>query len=167
MKQIVLLRHAKSSWSDSALDDHQRPLSARGLRDAPRMGQRLADLGIRPDLLLTSTATRAMQTAGLVAPALADGSLQPATDSSLYLATPGEILRVLSKLDDACRAVVAIGHNPGLTQLANMMLPQLRLDNLPTAGAVAINCDIDHWRNIDQFAFELDFLEYPKNLPDN
>lgn len=163
MKRIVLFRHAKSSWGDDSVSDHDRPLATRGLNDAPRMGTRIAAAGLQPDLILTSSATRAQQTAQLITPAFAAKAPEQATAQALYLATPGEILTVLGKLSDSIRETIVIGHNPGLTQLANMMLSDLRLDNLPTAGAVAVNCNCGSWQELDQAIFDLQFYDYPKN----
>lgn len=163
MKQLVLMRHAKSSWGDSGLADHDRPLSGRGLRDAPRMGKRLAAQGIAPDLLLSSSALRARQTAELVAGALGPSSPATRIEPGIYLATPGELIGTVASLDDAVGELLLVGHNPGLTQLANILLPGLGLHNLPTAGVVAIECDTDRWAGIDSAAFRLRFYDYPKN----
>jgi len=128
------------------------------------MGARLAARGLRPDLLLTSSATRALQTAELIEPSLRHSALETRADPNIYLASPGELLRVLSRVSDDIGELVLIGHNPGLTLLANMMLPDLELDNLPTAGAVAINCDTPSWRDIESARSSLSFYDYPKNL---
>ena len=161
MKRLTLLRHAKSSWDNRRLADHDRPLAGRGRRDAPRMGQRLAAHGLKPDLLLCSTARRARETAELVAPPL--GAPPVAHDADIYLATPGALLAVLARQDDAVDELVMIGHNPGFTELANMLLPGLRLGNLPTAGAVALTADAATWRDFDSAAYALRFYDYPKN----
>lgn len=162
MKRLTLLRHAKSSWDDSGIDDHDRPLAARGLRDAPRMGRRLAAHGIAPDAIVSSSAVRARQTAGLVASALGLGEDDILIEPAIYLASPGELLGVLSRIDDAIDELVLVGHNPGLTLLANRLLPNLRLDNLPTAGAVAIDCDTAAWSGLDAAGFRLHACDYPK-----
>lgn len=163
MKTLTLLRHGKSSWDDHHLSDHDRPLAKRGLRDAPRMGKRMSKRGLEPDWLLTSSAVRALQTAELVEPALRHPGLELRVDPRIYLATPGELLAVLTDTPDRIGELVMVGHNPGLTQLANMLLPELRLANLPTAGVVAIDCDIDSWADIESGTFDLRFYDYPKN----
>lgn len=127
------------------------------------MGGRLAARGLKPDLVLTSTALRARKTAELVTAAFGRADLVVELEPRIYLATPGELLDVLSGLSDELGDVVLVGHNPGLTQLANMILPSLRLHNLPTAGAVAVNCETDRWRNLDSASFSLRFNDYPKN----
>lgn len=162
MKRLTLLRHAKSSWDETGLDDHDRPLAARGLRDAPRMGKRLAAHGIAPDAIFSSSAVRARQTAELVAPLLGLDRTGIRIEPAIYLASPGELLAVLARIDDAIEELVLVGHNPGLTLLANMLLPDLALANLPTAGAVAIDCDTATWSGIDAAGFELRVCDYPK-----
>lgn len=163
MKRLTLLRHAKSSWDDPKLSDHDRPLAKRGRRDAPRMGRRLAQRGLEPDLLLTSPAVRARQTTELVAPELERPEMAIRLEPRLYMASAGELLAVLADQSDDIEEILLIGHNPELTQLVNMMLPTLRLQNLPTAGAVAMSCEADSWRAIDSAEFSLRFLDYPKN----
>jgi phosphohistidine phosphatase len=162
MKTLTLVRHAKSSWKDERLDDHDRPLAPRGHRDAPRIGKRLARRGLDPDLLLTSTAARARATADYLAAALGLGSSRIRVERRVYLASPGELLDIITGLDDELGSVLLVGHNPGLTELANMLLPSLHLDNLPTAGVVAIKCDTARWQNLDSAALALDFCEFPK-----
>ena len=163
MKQLTLLRHAKSSWDDSRVADHDRPLAKRGLRDAPRMGQRLASRGLKPDLLLTSSATRARETAELVTEQLANARLALRIELKIYLATPGELLAVIESVEDTVGSLVVVGHNPGFTQLANMLLPDLELLNLPTAGVVCMQCDIASWSEIDAGSRRLQFYDFPKN----
>ncbi len=163
MKKLTLLRHAKSSWDDTRLADHDRPLARRGLRDAPRMGERLAKRGLKPDLMLTSSATRARETAELVQAQLNNAPIALRIEPRIYLARPGELLAVIASVEDAVGSLVVIGHNPGFTQLANMLLPDLELLNMPTAGVVCIECDIPSWGEIDAGSRRLEFYDFPKN----
>jgi phosphohistidine phosphatase len=163
VKRLTLLRHAKSSWADDRLADQDRPLSKRGFADAPVMAERLVARGLKPELILSSPAERARQTAEFVASAFRPSSPAIRQDPAIYLATPGELLRVLAAVSDQINELVLVGHNPGMTELANLMLPDLALTNLPTAGAVAIDCDTDSWREIDAAGFSLRFYDYPKN----
>jgi phosphohistidine phosphatase len=162
MKLLTLFRHAKSDWDDPGLADHDRPLAPRGHRDAPRMGKRLARRELVPDLLLTSTALRARQTADYLVAALKLAAGRVRKERGVYLASPGELLRILAELDDGLEHVLLVGHNPGLTELANRLLPSLKLDNLPTAGCVAVDCDMAHWRDIDSARLRLRFYDFPK-----
>jgi len=127
------------------------------------MGRRLAARGASPGLILSSTAVRARETAELVAAELEPPQRRIDRDPRIYLASPGELLQVIAGLDDAIDDVVIVGHNPGLTQLANMLVPSLALTNLPTTGVVAIECDTPAWGEIDSARFSLRFYDYPKN----
>jgi phosphohistidine phosphatase len=162
-KQLILLRHAKSSWKNGALGDVDRPLAERGNRDAPRMGKRLLSRQARPGLLLASHATRAQRTATLVARALRVPADVIRTEQSLYLAEPAAVLAVVASQDDAHFCLIVVGHNPGLTELANRLLPELALDNLPTAGVVAIDFATEHWRDLAEAPARLAYYDYPKN----
>ena len=163
MKYLTLLRHAKSSWQDPSLADHDRPLNKRGKGDAPRMGARLAARDERPSLILTSTAVRARATARLLADALGYPREFLHSDRALYHADPDQILAVVAQQDDAFEHILLVGHNPGLTQLANALVPDLRLANVPTAGVVAIALDILAWRDVTRATGQLRYFDYPKN----
>lgn len=165
MKRLTLLRHAKSSWDDDGLDDHDRPLAERGCRDAPRVGEQLGGFGLAPDLVLSSTAVRARDTARLVADVLGKGVPERLRlEARIYLASPGQLLALIAETDDSIGELLLVGHNPGLTELVNCLLPEMRLANLPTAGAVAVDCDVDRWASIDSAAFSLRFTVFPKSL---
>jgi phosphohistidine phosphatase len=163
VKRLILLRHAKSSWSEDGLPDSERPLSGRGERDAPRMGARLHQRGIRPDLVLSSPALRARRTATLVARALDYHDDAIRLDARLYLATPMEILAVVAEQADTLDCLVVVGHNPGFTELTNLLLPELELANLPTAGTVVVDCATDRWAEIRSVQRRLVYFDYPKN----
>lgn len=163
MKQLIILRHAKSSWKNGALGDVDRPLSDRGDRDAPRMGKRLLSRHARPGLLLASHATRAQRTAKLVARALGIRAELIKTEESLYLAEPATVLALVAAQDDAHSCLLIVGHNPGLTDLANRLLPDLALDNLPTAGVIAIDVATMQWRDLGTAPAKLAYYDYPKN----
>jgi len=163
MKRLLLCRHAKSSWAEHGQQDDQRPLSARGERDAPRMGQRLAEHGTHPDLLVTSPAVRARQTAKLLADALGYPRAQIRLEPALYLADPATLLAVVADQDDGAACLLVVAHNPGLTDLANHLLPDLALDNLATGGVVAISFEADRWAALATAPRQLLYYDYPKN----
>ncbi len=145
MKQLILFRHAKSSWDDD-VGDADRPLAGRGERDAPRMGKRLKARAARARIcIVASHATRAQRTAELVAKALGIKRKEVRTERALYLASPDDILGVVAAQDDSLSCLLVVGHNPGLTELVNRLLPDLALDNLPTSGAVAIDLSTTSW----------------------
>ena len=146
MKRLLILRHAKSSWGDSSLDDWQRPLSPRGVRDAPGVGALLREHGIVPDLIVTSDAVRARATAQAVAEA-AGYEQEIIVDPRLYHATPDDLVAVLQGLsDDAARAMI-VGHNPGLEGLIERLAGERH--DLPTAALVHLALPVDRWSALD------------------
>ena len=163
MKSLAILRHAKSSWDDHGLADFERPLADRGRRDAPMMATRLAERGLKPDLVITSPAARAEQTAELVTAGLGTIAVETRRDARLYLASPGDLLEVIRSIDEPFANVILVGHNPGLTLLGNLLLPELKLLNLPTCGVIAMRCTIELWSEIDPSTTSLEFYDYPKN----
>jgi phosphohistidine phosphatase len=143
MKTLLLLRHAKSSWDDPGLSDRDRPLNARGLRDAPKMGELIKQQGLTPDLIIASTATRAQETARHVAlhcgyPGAIDST------SSLYLAAPDHYVAYLRCLDEQCTVVMVVGHNPGLEDLLELITGSYQ--KMPTAALACISLAITRWQ---------------------
>jgi phosphohistidine phosphatase len=149
MKTLVLVRHAKSSWKDASLADRDRPLNRRGKRDAPKMGDELADLVGAPDLIVSSPAARAIATARIVADVVGypvDGIRE---DGRMYEASPAEILEVIRELDDERDRVFLFGHNPGLTDLVNE-LSEPAVDSVPTCGAVEFRLAAERWADLSR-----------------
>src|SRR5688572_6301864 len=121
VKRLFILRHAKSSWSDTSLGDWQRPLNERGLRDAPRVGDLLRQRALVPDLIITSDAVRARATALAVAQS-AGYTGELVVEPSLYHAKPDDVIAVLNSMaDQAARSVMIVGHNPGLEDLVRQL----------------------------------------------
>ena len=146
MKRLLILRHAKSSWADSSISDWQRPLNERGERDAPRAGQWLRERGLVPDIIITSDAVRARTTAEAVAKA--SGHLQAIRlEPSLYGASPEAMIEVLNGAPDEARAVMIVGHNPGLEELVSKLSGESH--GMPTAGLFVFDVPITRWRDLD------------------
>nr|WP_294507088.1 histidine phosphatase family protein [uncultured Rhodopila sp.] len=116
MRQLLLLRHAKSSWDDAALPDRDRPLNPRGRRCAAVMRKAMHDLGLTPDLVLVSSARRTMETLDALEPWDDTPLIEPM--ESLYLASPMQLIAALHGVPETVRSVLLIGHNPGLHDLA-------------------------------------------------
>jgi phosphohistidine phosphatase len=116
LRQLLLLRHAKSSWDDANLSDHARPLNARGRRAAAAMGAAMRDLGLLPDVVLVSSARRTLQTLEALEPWEQTPLVEPM--DALYLASASALLDVLNGVAETARSVMLIGHNPGLHELA-------------------------------------------------
>ena len=119
MRQLLLLRHAKSSWDDPKLSDHARPLNARGRRSAAAMRRAMRDLSLAPDIVLVSSARRTLQTLDALEP-WDDTPLQEQIEA-LYLASATQIIGVLHDVPETVRSVLLIGHNPGMHELAQAL----------------------------------------------
>ena len=161
MKTLTLLRHAKSSWKDATLADHERPLNARGERDAPLMATRIRAAGIRPSLILSSPAVRAWTTAKVAAEEISYPLEFLQREKELYLAGSQTLIDVLARQDAGFNSIMLVGHNPGLTDFANFMLPGLT-NNVPTCGMVAVRVRADDWDLRSARGFELLSYDYPK-----
>ena len=116
MRQLLLLRHAKSSWDDPALSDHARPLNARGRRAATAMAQAMRELGLAPDIVLVSSARRTLQTLEALTPFDDPALIEPM--DALYLAPWRAMLAAIQEVPETARSLLVIGHNPGLHELA-------------------------------------------------
>ncbi|NLZ18417.1 MAG: histidine phosphatase family protein [Desulfobulbaceae bacterium] len=159
---LLICRHAKSSWEDSSLNDFERPLNKRGLRDAPVMGQRLRARGFLPDLIVSSPAVRAQRTAEMYAEALEYPLESIQYNQQQYAATWLELLSLIQQVDDRFRRIFLVGHNPESTSLANA-LGGLAIANIPTAGMVALSFHCSTWTNVREQSGKLLFFDFPKN----
>jgi len=161
MKTIILIRHAKSSWKFPELKDMDRPLNKRGLNDAPLMGKILKGHNLMPDLIMTSPAVRTSITAKTIAQAVGFNELQIVTEPGLYLESKSKLLKVINNIDDRYATVFIVGHNPGLTDLANSLTGE-SIDNIPTCGAFGIQFEISSWKEVDKKTGKKLFFEFPK-----
>lgn len=161
MKDLILVRHAKSSWKDPTLRDHDRPLNKRGKRDAPEMGERLLRRGCEPDLLVSSSAVRALETARTVAGKLGYPRGGIAVEERLYHASVAELLHVIRGVDDSVGILMLFGHNPGLTDLANHLGPR-GIFNMPTCAVLHLRFQADTWSAVGNAPGDEVLYDYPK-----
>ncbi len=146
-KTLLIMRHAKSDWDNSKLSDHERPLNKRGKQDAPHMGKLLKKEELTPDLIITSTAERALATAELVALACDyDGEL--VTTNSFYHADPATYLEVLQGVDDQYKRVMIVGHNPGMEELLADLTGQA--EHFTTANIAHVELPINSWSQLNE-----------------
>ncbi len=148
MKTLLILRHAKSSWADDDLPDHDRPLKARGERDAPRMGRLLKREGLVPQLILSSTAKRAIDTAKLAAEGAGYAGAIRLT-RNFYHGDPEDYAGVLCTLEDVYDVVMVVGHNPGLEMLVEQLTGEP--ERMPTAALAQVALPITAWQAFDEF----------------
>lgn len=145
MKTLLIFRHAKSSWKDDSLPDHDRPLNKRGERDAPRMGEVLREQGFQPDLILCSTAVRARETVRLALGEIDfEGKLELRED--LYAFEPGPYLNALTGLDETIDQVMIVGHNPALEELLVGLTGEHH--RMATAALAHLELPIHNWQEI-------------------
>ncbi len=163
MRQLTIVRHAKSSWEVAGLDDFQRPLNPRGVKNAFAMGEALRQRGMMPETIICSPAARAMNTALILAQQLGYPQQRITTDARIYEAGTAQLMQVLAEVDDRIGHVMLFGHNPSLTDLINHLQPR-PLDNLPTCGVLTIGLDMDAWAAIRDARGETAFSLFPKNL---
>ena len=161
MRTVVLVRHAKSSWTHPELDDFDRPLNDRGKRDAPEMADRLIKKGIPIDLLVSSPARRARKTAFYFAEAYGKTKADVQMVPELYHAHAEQIIEVIRGLPDTCSSAVIFGHNPGITEVANS-LSHVKIDHFPTCAMYAIRSEVSSWRALPLFDNEFLFFDYPR-----
>ncbi len=165
MKTITLIRHAKSSWDYSQLSDFERPLNERGRRDAPLMAQRLKRAGLKPDLLLSSPALRAISTARLFAETFGIAAERIAVESKLYDAAPASILKVIQSLDGGYSDVWLFAHNPGISETAQR-LAECSFDDMPTCACARIELKVKLWSELSADCGRLALYSYPKQETD-
>jgi len=147
VKRLLILRHAKSSWSSDAIDDWHRPLNPRGERDAPGAGAWLVEHSRVPDLIITSDAVRARATAEAAA-RVAGYPLSITVEPALYHAGPDDIIAVLNGIGDAdVHTVMIVGHNPGLEDFVSQLSGEEH--RLVTTALVELAVPIDRWSELD------------------
>jgi phosphohistidine phosphatase len=174
MLTLLLLRHAKSSWDDPSLADYDRPLAKRGRKAAPEVGAALAAKGLRPDLVLCSSAVRARETLDLVLKALGPPLPEVRYDEELYMATPAtSIARLRQQVVNPANAqhVMLVGHNPGFEELARMLVGGGNGDDcarlaekFPTCAVAVIAFDADSWSAAEAGTGRLAHFLTPKHL---
>ena len=162
MKTLLLIRHAKSSWKDSSIEDFDRPLNERGKSDAPVMAHRMLDKDVPIDIFISSPAKRAKKTAEIFAKEYKTKKDDIVFKSELYGAGEFAFYDVISKIDDKFQHAAIFSHNPGLTDFANQ-LTEVRTDNIPTCGIFAIKADCKNWADFRTAKKECLFFDFPKS----
>lgn len=166
MKQLLLVRHAKSDWSDGSLADFDRPLNDRGHHDAPLMARFLAARGVAPTFLYSSPANRAYSTARLFAGEFGIAENDISTDEQLYEAHTQQLLDAPRRLPNAHDTVALFSHNPALTSAAAQFAEEY-IGNVPTCGVGLVRADdIDDWAEFSTASAKLTNLWFPKRVLD-
>jgi len=165
MKTIFLLRHAKSSWNDSSIGDHDRPLNKRGNLNAPFMGERLKIRSVSPSRVYSSTALRASRTAEIICQKIGYNSDKISFLPELYHADTQELVRHIQQIPNQIKSAMLVGHNPGLSELAAYEWG-IPLSNLPTCGILEVIFNKDTWKDITRNDVKRVNFDYPKNPSD-
>lgn len=161
-RRLYIIRHAKSSWSNIGQPDYERPLNDRGKHDAPMMGKRLKALGIQPDIIISSTAKRAAQTAKKISKEIDYDINAIKWVEKLYHCTAEVFEEVLYELGEKVNSVFVVAHNPGITDFANQLFAHVVTDNMPTCGIVGAEFELDDWNQFSSVEKKLILFEYPK-----
>ena len=164
LKTLLLIRHAKSSWDDPALTDYERPLNDRGKKDAPAMAEKLYERGIKIDAFVTSPARRARKTAEQFAKRYKKEKEYLLLKTELYMASDEAFNSVIEKLNDDIDCVAVFSHNPGITDFANSLTEDIRIDNIPTCGIFAVSIEAKKWNKFKEAKKKFLFFDYPKAL---
>ncbi|MEM7603077.1 MAG: histidine phosphatase family protein [Verrucomicrobiota bacterium] len=164
MKQLLLIRHGKSSWDFPGRSDHDRPLNQRGERDAPRIAAALLQRGVSPSKIVTSTALRAKTTASMIAQSMDAGSVDLEEVGDLYLASPRTILTQIQNLDEGLDTVLFFGHNPGMHEAVVELTGDPSVSEFPTLAVARIELGLDFWGEVDWGSGLLLELLTPKTL---
>ena len=165
MKRLTLVRHAESGWGLASQPDAERPLSARGERDARDMARHLVAAKLAPTLIVTSPATRALATARIFASAFgyAAGRIREAHEA--YLASPVRLLDLVHRLGGRSRHVMLFGHNPGISRFAALLAGDDSQADMPACAVTSLLAPARNWRELKPGQATTDFYTFPKNLP--
>jgi len=160
MKQLLIVRHAKSDWGGPELEDFKRPLNQTGKTDAANMAERLLNRKVLPELLVSSTALRAISTARLFANTLQIDLKEIREESSIYEASAETLLKIVNGFDDEYRTIALFGHNPGVTELL-LKLSSGDVYDLSPGSIALIEFPFQSWKFISSGTGELKFLSNP------
>lgn len=171
MLRLLLLRHAKSSWTDPGLDDHDRPLNARGQKSAPLIGRFMREEKLGPDLVLCSPARRARETWKLASAELRSAPRLLMEEALYDFGNGGRILDTVRAKADSARSVLVVGHNPSIERLAQRLIgkgdAKLRkrlADKFPTGALAVITFDGKNWNEIEDGKGTLASFARPRDL---
>lgn len=160
-KTLYLIRHAKSSWDNPSLSDFQRTLNTRGLKDSPLMAKLIKGKNIIPDLIISSPAVRALSTAEIFADEFHYNRIKIIRDERIYEAAMRDLTTTIREIKDENNTVMFFGHNPGLSNIANI-LGNKCLPDLPTCAVVGIKLKVNSWSEVERNCGEIILFEYPK-----
>jgi phosphohistidine phosphatase len=160
MKQLIIIRHGKSTW-ELPVRDYDRVLTQRGINDAHLIGKALSEIDVQPDAIWSSTASRALQTATIVTEYIDYNFKKLKLRRDLYTFDSNDLLKIIATCDDSLNSLIIFSHNHGITDLVNQM-GSTKFDNVPTSGVVAIDFDTISWSALDKGTTK--FHIFPKQI---
>lgn len=163
MKELTIVRHGKSEWDNGILSDIDRTLKFRGVNDAYLMAQHIASANIKPELIISSNAARAMHTASIFGRVLKIESSKIILNENIYLTSPNTVLEIIKSTSNNINSLMVFGHNPTFTDIANKFLPE-PIDNLPTTGLAWFKFETNEWNEITRLKPIESFCQFPKNI---
>ena len=164
MKQLILVRHAKSEWGEEWLKDIDRPLSERGYRDAYTLSEWFFNKHEVPKKLISSDATRALSTAFVFARNLNYPTKEIIIEPKIYECTEKTLKDIISKIDNTIEYVMVFGHNPSITNLVNELNDGLDFDNIPTCGIISMMFEMKNWKDINTKKGKINIQQFPKEF---
>lgn len=164
MKQLIIVRHAKSEWGDEGLKDIDRPLNDRGYKDAYILSDWFFNHHEVPKLFMSSDATRALSTAYIFARALDYPTNEVVIEPRIYESSAKTLKEVISEIDNKIEYAILFGHNPGITNLVNELNDGLDFDNIPTCGIISLMFDMKSWKDIETKKGKINFQQFPKEF---
>lgn len=163
MKTVYIVRHAKSSWDNYDVSDHERTLMPIGIKKTEKVIGFFKRENISVDLIVSSSAVRAIETASIIADAIDYKTDLIVKNKALYHAYVDDIYAELFSIDNSVNSVMIVAHNPTLTDFVNEFVkPQIM--NLPTTGVVSVSFDTDSWEKVVNANFKVNFVVFPRML---
>lgn len=167
MKELTLIRHAKSDWGNEHLKDIDRHLNERGYSDAYQLSDWHFNNHEVPEIIITSTATRALNTALIFARAFNFDMKNFVLEETIYESSVATLLSIIKKQSDSKSSLMLFGHNPTITDLFNELCKDVFIDNIPTCGIMKINFNTNSWKEISDKNAKLNFHKFPKDYKNN
>ncbi len=163
MKTLYIVRHAKSSWEQPSIGDHERPVLEKGVKRTKMVAKFLIEKKTRPDLIVSSDARRAYQTAVILAKKLGYPTEKISLSKMMYHAASQDVADIFYEIPENVNSLMLVGHNPTMTDFANQFLIE-KTDWLPTSGVVSVSFDAAEWNKIFEVKPVVNFVVYPKML---
>jgi phosphohistidine phosphatase len=165
-KEVILVRHAKSDWGTEFLKDIDRPLNARGYNDAYFLSRWFAENHKIPQKIISSTATRALNTALIFARTLDFDMNAFSLEKNIYESGAKALISVIRSQKPETESVMIFCHNPTITDVCNLLINEFFVDNVPTCGMVGMKFSLNDWNDISEKKGSLSFYQFPKNFKD-